>query len=75
MDINSIGAFGTVPFLNEEVIKKKKFKDIKTQAGKIAYLMSLGKKAKKPHVKEGVYEAKGALKWIAAIMEDDNNEE
>ncbi|MFH1826530.1 MAG: hypothetical protein ABH823_04480 [bacterium] len=64
IDIHGIGAFGIVPFLNEDALKQAKLANIKTRAGKIAYLLSLGKNAKKPKLHEGIEEAKGALKWI-----------
>jgi hypothetical protein len=69
-DIHALGAFGTVPFLSEDVLKQARLANIRTRAGKIAYLLSLGKKAKKPQIKEGVHEARGALKWIAEITKE-----
>ncbi|MFC1540460.1 hypothetical protein ACFL4J_00295 [Candidatus Margulisiibacteriota bacterium] len=69
-EIHGIGAFGIVPFLSDDVLKQTKLANIKTRAGKVAYLLSLGEKAKKPQIKEGVHEAKGALKWIAEILKE-----
>jgi hypothetical protein len=69
-EIHGIGAFGIVPFLSEDVLKQTKLANIKTRAGKVAYLLSLGEKAKKPQVKEGVHEARGALKWIAEVLKE-----
>ena len=63
-DIHGLGAFGISPYLSEDLLKQVKYGNIKTRAGKIAYLASLGEKAKKPQIKEGIYEARGALKWI-----------
>jgi len=74
IEIHGLGAFGIVPFLSDDVLKQTKLAHIKTKAGKIAYIMSLGKKAKKPHVHEGVHEARGALKWIASILEDEKED-
>ena len=68
IDVHGIGAFGIIPFLNEDLLKK--FRKIKTKAGKIAYILSLGKKAKAPQVKEGIEDARGALKWIAEILKE-----
>lgn len=65
VDIHGIGSFGIVPFLSEDLLKQAKYANIKTRAGKMAYLITLGDKAPKPQIKEGVYEARGALKWIA----------
>jgi len=68
-EIHGLGAFGFVPYLSEDMFKQMKtFNNIKTRAGKVAYLMALGNKAKKPQVKEGVYEARGALKWIEEVL-------
>ena len=53
-DIHGIGSYGIVPFLSEDLLKQVKYSNIKTRAGKIAYLMTLGEKAGKPQVKEGV---------------------
>ena len=63
IDVSGIGAYGIVPFLSDDLIKQAKYANIKTRAGKVAYLMTLGNKAKKPEVKQGVQEARGALKW------------
>ncbi len=63
-EIHGLGAFGISPYMSEDLLKQIKYADIKTRAGKIAYLMTLGKEAKKPQVKEGVHDARGALKWI-----------
>ena len=68
IDVHGIGAYGIVPFLSEDVLKQAKFANIKTRAGKIAYLMTLGEKAKKPQIREGVHDAQGALKWIEEIL-------
>ena len=70
VEIHGIGAYGIVPFLSEDLLKQAKLANIPTQAGKIAYLFALGKKAKKPKIKEGVHEARGALKWIAEILKE-----
>lgn len=74
-DIHGLGAFGIMPYLNEDLLKQIKYADIKTRAGKIAYLMSLGRNAKKPEIKEGVHEARGALKWIADVMQKEEENE
>jgi hypothetical protein len=63
-EIHGLGAFGITPYMSEDLLKQIKYADIKTRAGKIAYLLTLGKEAKKPQVKEGVHDARGALKWI-----------
>lgn len=70
-EIHGMGAFGIVPYLSEDLIKQLKYANIKTRAGKVAYLMALGDKAKKPEIRDGVHEARGALKWIEEVI---NNE-
>ncbi|MDD4178570.1 MAG: hypothetical protein PHH14_00760 [Candidatus Margulisbacteria bacterium] len=70
-DIHGVGAFGYLPYLSEDLIKQTRLANIKTRAGKIAYIMSLGENAKKPQVKEGIYEARGALKWIKEEMDNE----
>ena len=74
VDIHGLGAFGITPYLSEDQIKQARLANIKTRAGKVAYLLAMGENAKKPRVKEGVYEARGALKWIAAVLEEEKNE-
>jgi hypothetical protein len=69
-DIQGLGAFGITPYLSEDQIKQA-LGNIKTRAGKVAYLLALGKNAKRPQVKEGVYEARGALKWIEEVLKDE----
>jgi len=71
IDVHGIGAYGIVPFLSDDLLKQSKYANIKTKAGKVAYLMTLGDKAKKPKVKEGVHEARGALKWISEILKEE----
>lgn len=64
IDMTGVGAYGYLPYLSDDLIKQTKYNDIRTRAGKVAYLLTLGKDAKKPQVKEGVYDARGALKWL-----------
>jgi hypothetical protein len=65
IDVHGFGAYGIFPFLSDDVIKQAKLANIKTRAGKLAYLLSLKGKAKKPVIKDGIRDAQGALKWIA----------
>jgi hypothetical protein len=68
-EIHGLGAFGIVPYLSEDLLKQVKYAHIKTRAGKIAYLLTLGEKAKRPQIEKGVDKAKGALKWMAELLE------
>lgn len=70
-EIHGLGAFGISPYLSEDLLKQVKYANIKTRAGKVAYLLTLGGKAKKPQVKEGVHEARGALKWISEVLKEE----
>ncbi len=72
IDVHGIGAFGIVPFLSEDVLKQARLGKIKSKAGKIAYLMTLGEKARAPQVKDGIEEARGALKWIVEAIKEEN---
>jgi len=73
-EISGLGAFGISPYLSEDLLKQTRLANIKTRAGKIAYLMTMGDKAKKPQIKEGVYEARGALKWISELLDEKEEE-
>jgi hypothetical protein len=71
-EVGGIGAYGIYPFLSEDLIKQTKFSQIKTKAGRIAYIASLGEKAPKPIIEDGVDGAKGALKRIKRFMEENS---
>jgi len=68
-EISGLGAYGIMPFGDSTELRK--FKQITTKAGKIAYGESLGKNAKAPTVHEGIGEARGALKWIKELLEEE----
>ena len=73
-DLFGLGAYGIQPYLSEDFLKQIKYAQIKTRAGKIAYIMTLGEKAPKPKIEEGVTpEAKGAIKWIKGILDEKEN--
>jgi len=70
VDIHGLGAFGITPFLSEDLIKQVKYAQIKTRAGKMAYILSCSDKGKKPpQIKEGIHDARGALKWLGQEIE------
>jgi len=69
-DLN-IGAYGIYPFMSEDIFKQAKYMNIKTRAGKIAYVMSLGDRAQRATIEAGVDGARGALKWIKGFLEED----
>lgn len=72
-DLGGIGSFGIFPFLSEDMIKQAKYAGIRTRAGKMAYIITLGESAQKPKVEDGVEKAKGALKWIKKFAEDEKD--
>lgn len=72
-DIYGIGAYGIHPYLNEDLLKQVKYANIKTRAGKIAYLSTLGEKAPKPSIEEGIDGAHGALKHIKHFLDEKEN--
>lgn len=74
-EINSLGAFGFYPFMSEDLLKQSRLANISTRAGKLAYLMAAGEKNKKPEIKEGIQEARGALKWIANVLEKEEEKD
>lgn len=67
----SIGSYGIYPFLSEDLMKQAKYSQIKTRAGRMAYILSLKEKAPKPKIEDGVDPAKGALKWIKKYLEEE----
>lgn len=67
-DIHGLGALGISPFMSDDVLKQ-----IRSRAGKIAYSLVVSDQPKrKPVIKEGVHEARGALKWIFEELEGKN---
>lgn len=69
-EVTGLGAYGIYPFMSEDVFKQARYDKIKTRAGKIAYILSLGERAQKPVVEEGVDKARGALKWIDRFIKE-----
>lgn len=72
MDNFNIGSYGIYPFMTEDVFKQIKYANIKTKAARIAYILSLGDKALKPEITEGVTYAKGALKFIKRVLDEND---
>ncbi|MBU0630017.1 MAG: hypothetical protein KKC80_03760 [Candidatus Margulisbacteria bacterium] len=71
-ELYGLGSFGIVPHLSDDALKQAKYADIKSQAGRIAYLSAAGRRGGKPTTEEGIKPAKGALKWIAKLLEEEN---
>ena len=69
IDIQGIGP--GFPILPEE-LEKERYKDIKTRAGKIAFLRAMGKDVKVAEVHQGIAKAEGALKWIDEVFNRDD---
>ncbi len=68
IDIKGIGP--GFPILPEEIDKErlKRLKEIKTEAGKLAFLRAMGNDVKVAEVHQGVSKAEGALKWINEVF-------
>lgn len=73
-DIRGLGSFGIMPYMSEDMLKQVKYADIKSKAGKIAYGMTQGDKTKKPQIQDGIDEARGALKWIAEVINKEEDQ-
>ena len=72
-EIHGYGAHGIVPFMSDDFQKlMRRYKNIPTREGRIAFIMALGKKAHKAEVRDGVHAARGALKWIADVLKEDD---
>jgi hypothetical protein len=65
IDIQGVGP--GLPIMPEE-LEKERLKDIKTRAGKIAFLRAMGKDVKVAEVHPGIVKAEGALKWIDEVL-------
>ena len=65
-----ISAFGMHPIPSEDLLKQIRLTNIKTRAGRIAYLMVLGEDATLGRVVAGISKADGALKWISKVLQE-----
>jgi hypothetical protein len=72
---DGISGFGLHPVPNEDLLKQIRLGNIKTRAGRVAYLVLLGKNADVGRVANGVREASGALKWISKVLRERTKEE
>jgi hypothetical protein len=72
MGLEGIGSFGAHPIPSDDLLKQAKLSDIKTSAGKTAYVLLHGDK-KVGHIMNGITKAGGALKWIAKVLEEKAN--
>jgi|GEM_PF-5492387 len=70
-----IGRFGVSQIPSEEFLKKLKLFNIKTRAGKIAFLMLMGNDATLGRVAKGVNHAKGALSMVSRVLKDRTKEQ
>jgi hypothetical protein len=66
IEINPVGPGR--PIYSEE-IEHERFKEIKSRAGKLAFIMSSGKDARVARVTSGISRSQGALKWIEEVFE------
>jgi len=68
-EVHGLGAHGIYPFMGDSD-ELRKFNKIKTKAGRMAYVTTLGKKSKSPTAQDGIDEARGALKWIKEEIDE-----
>ena len=61
IEIKGVGFGGALP---PEEIERERLKEIKTRAGRTAFIMSAGEQARVIHVAPGITKSEGALKWI-----------
>ncbi len=65
-----ISAFGIRPIPSEDLLKQIRLANIKTRAGRVAYLMVLGEDATLGRIVVGISKADGALKWISKVLQE-----
>jgi hypothetical protein len=70
-NVHGVGAYGIVPFMSDDLQKlMKRCANIPSREGRIAYILLLGRKAKKPEIHEGINAARGALKWVEGVLKE-----
>jgi hypothetical protein len=73
-EITGPRGFGIHSLPSEDLLKQIKLNQIKTKAGKIAYLVLHGEKAALGSIMNGVTKALGAIKWIDRVLEERTSE-
>ena len=69
-EISGFKGPGMVPHLSEDQIKQNKYSEIKAEAGKAAFVKLDTSKQGKPRIRKGVYDARGALKFVEQILKE-----
>ena len=69
-EVGEVRGFGINPIPSEDLLRQIRLNQIKTKAGKIAYLLMHGEKAALGSISNGVKKAEGAIKWIARVLEE-----
>lgn len=65
IEVKGVGPGG--PIYSDEV-EKDRLKDIKSRAGKIAFIRAMGEEARVSSVHQGISRSEGALKWIEEVF-------
>lgn len=65
-----ISNFGAHPIPSEDLLKQIRLNNIKTKAGRLAYLLLLGENAALGGIHDGIKKAEGALKHVARVLEE-----
>jgi len=73
--IDGVNKFSSRPIINEETIKQLKLVNIKTRAGKVAFLMLLGNDAPLGRMANGISKADKALKFVSRVLKERTEEE
>ena len=68
IDINNIGP-GSVGLPQDIEFERKK--EIKSRAGKIAFLTAMGQNSHVSEITPGIGKAEGALKWMEKVFKED----
>jgi hypothetical protein len=69
-EVSGPRGFGIHPIPSEDLLKQIKLNQIKTKAGKVAYLVLHGEKAALGGIANGIGRAEGAIKWITRVLEE-----
>lgn len=68
--IEGLGSFGINPLPGDDLLKQARLADIKTRAGKSAYLVLYGNQ-RVEKVMSGISKACGALRYITKVLEEE----
>ena len=64
----------SAPMISEDLKKQAEFPEIKTEAGKVAYKKVVKERDGKARVRQGIYDARGALNYVKSALDKDDQE-